>query len=128
MILRIEGMYGFYFLTVNSCLMTLSNILHKILILIHKLHSTLLPLTLRTQLRLTLVFIKSYLILFLRQRTPCHFSEWKCLFAAGSPTDTVGSQNFHILSTRQIAFLVAEWPTPAMLLRLSASVCRRHRS
>ena len=27
-----------------------------------------------------------------------------CLFAAGSPTDTVGSQIFRTLSTRQIAF------------------------
>ena len=27
-----------------------------------------------------------------------------CLFAAGSPTDTVGSQNFQTFSTRQIAF------------------------
>ena len=51
-----------------------------------------------------------------------------CLFAAGSPTDTVGSQNFRTFSTRQITFLVAEWPMSAMLLRLSASVCRRYRS
>ena len=28
-------------------------------------------------------------------------SEWKFLFAAGSPTDTVGSQNFQTFSTRQ---------------------------
>ena len=41
-----------------------------------------------------------------------------CLFAAGSPTDTVGSQNFETFSTRQIAFLVAERPMPAMLHRL----------
>ena len=32
----------------------------------------------------------------------------RCLFAAGSPTDTVGSQNFRTFSTRQIAFLVAD--------------------
>ena len=38
------------------------------------------------------------------------------LFAAGSPTDTVGRQNFRTLSTRQAAFLVAEQPMPAMLL------------
>ena len=48
------------------------------------------------------------------------------LFAARSPTDTVSSQNFQTFSTRQIAFLVAERPMPAMLLRLSASVCRRY--
>ena len=51
-----------------------------------------------------------------------------CLFAAGSPTDTFGSQNFLTFSTRQISFLVAKRPMPAMLLRLSASVCRRYRS
>ena len=34
------------------------------------------------------------------------------LFAAGSPTDTVGSQNFRTFSTRQIAFLVVERPMP----------------
>ena len=40
-----------------------------------------------------------------------------CLFAAGSPTDTVDSQNFWTFSTRQIAFLVAERSTPALPLR-----------
>ena len=39
-----------------------------------------------------------------------------CLLAAGSPTDTVDSQNFQTFSTRHIAFLVAERPMPAMLL------------
>ena len=51
-----------------------------------------------------------------------------CLFSAGSPTDTVGSQNFQTLSTRQIAFLLAKPTMPALLLRISASVCRRCRS
>ena len=37
-----------------------------------------------------------------------------CLFAAGSPTDTVCSQIFLTFSTRQIAFLLAERPMPAM--------------
>ena len=41
-----------------------------------------------------------------------------CIFAARSPTDTVDSQNFRIFSTRQIAFLMAERPMPALLLRL----------
>ena len=41
-----------------------------------------------------------------------------CLFVVGSPTDTVGSQNFQTFYTRQIAFLVAERPMSAMLLRL----------
>ena len=41
-----------------------------------------------------------------------------CLFAAGSPTDTVDSQNFWAFSTRQIAYLVAERRMPALLLRL----------
>ena len=31
-------------------------------------------------------------------------SNGSCLFAAGSPTDNVGSQNFQTFSTRQIAF------------------------
>ena len=41
---------------------------------------------------------------------PPHASDpnGSCLFAAGSPTDTIGSQCFQTLSTRQIAFLVAE--------------------
>ena len=51
-----------------------------------------------------------------------------CLLVAGSSTVTVGSQNFRTLSTRQIAFFMAERPMPAMLLRHSASVCRRYRS
>ena len=50
-----------------------------------------------------------------------------CLFAAGSPTDTIGSRNFQTFPTCQIAFLVAERPMPALLHRLSASVCRRYR-
>ena len=40
------------------------------------------------------------------------------LSAAGSPTDTVDGQSFRTLSTRQIDFLVAERPMPALLLRL----------
>ena len=51
-----------------------------------------------------------------------------CLLVAGLPTDSIGSQNFRTFSTRQIAFLLAERPMPAMLLRLSATVCRRYRS
>ena len=50
-----------------------------------------------------------------------------CFFMAGSPTDTVGSQNFRTFSILQTKFLVAERPMPAMLLRLSASVYRRYR-
>ena len=38
-----------------------------------------------------------------------------CRFAAGSPTDTVGSQNVRTFSTRQIAFLVAQRSMSAML-------------
>ena len=34
-----------------------------------------------------------------------HDTNGICLVAAGSPTDTVGGQNFQIFSTRQIAFL-----------------------
>ena len=41
-----------------------------------------------------------------------------CHFAAGSPPDTVDSQNYLTFSTRQIAYLVAERPMPALLLRL----------
>ena len=37
---------------------------------------------------------------------------------AGSPTDTIDSQNFQTYSTRQIAILVAEWSMLALLLRL----------
>ena len=48
-----------------------------------------------------------------------------CLFAAGSPTDTVGSQNFQTFSTR---LLVAERPMPTLQHRLSVSVCRRYLS
>ena len=51
-----------------------------------------------------------------------------CLFAAGSPTNTVGSQNFRTFSSRQITFMVTERPMPAMLLQLSASVCRQCQS
>ena len=51
-----------------------------------------------------------------------------CLFAAGSTTNSIGSQNCRTFFTRQIAFLVAERPMPAMILRLSASVFRRYRS
>ena len=39
-----------------------------------------------------------------------------CLFAAGSPTDTVDGQSFWTFSTRQIAFLVALRSMPALLL------------
>ena len=74
-----------------------------------------------------------------------HDPNVSCLFATGSPTDTVGSQNIRTLSTgsstdtvgsqnirtlstRQFSFLVAERPMPLVLLRLFASVCRRYRS
>ena len=57
-----------------------------------------------------------------------HHHGFSCLFVAGLPTNTVCSQNFQTFSTHKIAFLVAMWPMPAMLLRLSASVCRRYRS
>ena len=40
-----------------------------------------------------------------------------CHLAARLPTDTVDSQNFQTFSTRQIVFLVAERPMPALLLR-----------
>ena len=40
------------------------------------------------------------------------------IFAPVSLTDIVDSQNFRAFSTRQIAFLVEEWPMPALLLRL----------
>ena len=40
-----------------------------------------------------------------------------CLFAAGSTTDTVDSQNSE-LSKLVKSLLVAEWPMPALLLRL----------
>ena len=40
-----------------------------------------------------------------------------CLIAAGSPTDTDDCQKFRNLSTRQIAFLVAERSMPARLHR-----------
>ena len=40
-----------------------------------------------------------------------------CLFAARKPTDTVDGHNFRTFSTRHIAFLVAERPMPALLLR-----------
>ena len=51
-----------------------------------------------------------------------------CIFEAGSSIDTVVSQSIRTSSTRQITFLVAERPMSAMLLRLSASVCRWYRS
>ena len=50
--------------------------------------------------------------------TITHGSNGSCLFAAGSPTDTVDSQNVRTLSTRQIAFMLAERPMPALMLRL----------
>ena len=61
-------------------------------------------------------------------RTSIKDPNGSCLFSAGSPTDTVGSQNFRTFSTRQIAFLMVERPMPSMLHRLSATVCRRYRS
>ena len=42
-----------------------------------------------------------------------------CLFAAGSPTDTIGSQSLRTFSTHQIAFSVSERRLlPALLLLL----------
>ena len=63
------------------------------------------------------------------QNTPRYNDpNWSCLFAAVSPTNSISSQNFRTFSTLQIAFLVSVRPMPAMILRLSASVCRRYRS
>ena len=45
----------------------------------------------------------------------CVSPNLRCLFAAGSPSDTVDFRNFY---ARQIAILVAERPMPALLLRL----------
>ena len=55
-----------------------------------------------------------------------HDPNGSCLFMAGSPTDTVSSQNFRAFSAHQLAFLVTEQPMPAMLLRHSASVCQQY--
>ena len=59
--------------------------------------------------------------------TTCLGPNGSCLFAAGSPTDTVGSQKVWTFSTRQIAFGggADDAGTAAMT---SASVCRRYQN